>query len=802
MPRFADAALGIVAIVAVALDAGRLRADEPGAAVQDAEPAAAGAPAVGAGRDLYLEVFVNGRSTNLIVAFREDAAGRLAATPEELAAVGVAAAQAGPDGRAALDDLAGVEHLYDEARQALFLTVPDAARTLAAHSATARTRAPEVDPSGHGAFANYSLFASAGSDFSSLDDAFHGVSAAVDAHAYGPLGVISQSGVARLGADLEVDLIRFDTYWSRSDPATMLTHRVGDLIAGGLSWSRPVRLGGVQIQRNFALRPDLITRPLPSFRGSAAVPTTADVYIDNVLRASVEVGDGPFVLRDLPASVGAGSAQVVLRDAQGREVVAQLPFYASPALVAPGLLDFSVEAGFPRRGFADASFDYADELFAAATLRYGTLDWLTLEGHAEVGESLLAGGAGAVFALWSVGEGGVALAASEAEGRSGLLAAASIRLQRGRAAAFARSQRTVGDYRDIAAVSAPRNDEFGFLDAAPPRALDQIGFSFSTPFDPVSVSASFTQRVSAAGARNRIASLSAARPLGRRASLHVSSFADVDGGGFGVFAGVSFPLGGDRRGSTGVRAGPDGPTAFAETSRAATREPGAVGWRAQVAVGEDMRLAGEVIRRGDVAEARAAVATTPDGLTATASLDGSVGIAGGAAFAAHRIDDALAVVDIGTPGVEVFHENRSVGVTDAGGRRVVPHLRAYQRNRISIDPNGLPAAAVARSATVVVSPHARSGVTVDFGVATAPAAALIAFALEDGGPVPPGSRGRLVGGETEFVVGHGGEAYVEGLSARNAVTIRMPRGRVCTASFDHAPEDGAQPRLGSTTCRF
>ena len=46
-----------------------------------------------------------------------------------------------------------------------------------------------------------------------------------------------------------------------------------------LPWSRSMRLGGIQWRKNFALRPDLLTYPVASVRGTAVVPTvTASVY--------------------------------------------------------------------------------------------------------------------------------------------------------------------------------------------------------------------------------------------------------------------------------------------------------------------------------------------------------------------------------------------------------------------------------------------------------------------------------------------------------------------------------------------
>jgi outer membrane usher protein len=42
-----------------------------------------------------------------------------------------------------------------------------------------------------------------------------------------------------------------------------LTYRAGDTINGGLAWTRPIRIGGLQAQRNFGLRRFVITPPLP-----------------------------------------------------------------------------------------------------------------------------------------------------------------------------------------------------------------------------------------------------------------------------------------------------------------------------------------------------------------------------------------------------------------------------------------------------------------------------------------------------------------------------------------------------------
>ncbi|PMW75446.1 fimbrial assembly protein, partial [Pseudomonas sp. GW460-12-1-14-LB3] len=90
-------------------------------------------------------------------------------------------------------------------------------------------------------------------------------------------------------------------------------------------------------------------------------------------------------------------AQVVVRDTLGRETKTTLPFYSSNLLLQKGLLDFSAEAGFPRRNFGTESDDYVGDAMGFATARYGVADWLTLEGHFEGGVDLLNGGVGMAF---------------------------------------------------------------------------------------------------------------------------------------------------------------------------------------------------------------------------------------------------------------------------------------------------------------------------------------------------------------------------------------------------------------------
>ena len=146
----------------------------------------------------------------------------------------------------------------------------------------------------------------------------------------------------RTSSDNQAEALRLNTTFAYSDEQSLITYRAGDVMSSGLAWTRPIRMGGAQVQRNFGLRPDLITLPLPAAVGSAALPSTVDVYLNNIKTFSQDVGAGPYRINNLPVVSGSGTARVVLRDSSGRETESSLPFYASPNLLAAGLYDFSV----------------------------------------------------------------------------------------------------------------------------------------------------------------------------------------------------------------------------------------------------------------------------------------------------------------------------------------------------------------------------------------------------------------------------------------------------------------------------
>src|ERR687894_2722992 len=103
-------------------------------------------------------------------------------------------------------------------------------------------------------------------------------------------------------------------------------------------------------------------------------------------------------------------------------------------------------------------------------------------------------------------------------------------------------------------------------------------------------------------------------------------------------------------------------------------------------------------------------------------------------------------------------ENRLVGRSNRRGKLLIPSLRSFQDNRLSIDSTLLPADVEVARTDMVVRPADRSGVAADFGVRRVHAA-LVTLLDKLGRAIPLGSIAKVDGADDQ-PVGHDGAAYV------------------------------------------
>ncbi len=765
-------------------------------------------PALGEDRDnleeadlLQLEVYINDVTTGLIGEFHRTEDGRIMVREQELRDVGIKPnpAARNADGLIVLDRLPNVTHRYDEENQTLHFETTDDYREPRQLDARAKggkmdgEEEEELAESSIGAYANYRLYTSFHSEEFFSGPAFQGASGVFDTVGFSPLGHIDNSFLVKTNSGFDaLDTIRLSSSWNYHDQKSMISYRLGDLVSGGLQWTRPVYLGGVQIRRNFGLRPDLVTMPIPSFSGTAAVPSTLDVYTNGSRSYSTMIPGGPFEINNLPIVSGPGMARIVVRDASGREVAQDVPFFTSSKLLRPGLVDFSLDVGFARHYYGIYSDMYDSRLMGSATIRWGATEKLTLEGHAEGGGGLINAGLGATFAL---GRNlfSTALAYSTYEGQTGYQLAGSYEVKFDGWQFYLRSQRTFGTYQDIAAVTATNpltNDQSLLLPrnyARPAKAIDQLSLSFPV-FDLGRFSVNLANIENAGGRTNRVASISHSRPLfGGTAFL--SGYMDFgETSNYGIFLGFTRSF--DNRISASLSSSmtQDGLNLVTELRRHEDNRPGSYGWRIVDSEGQNTYRGAAASYRGKHGRVEASVQQMSDSSMASAAAEGAIVVAGGDVFFANQINESFAVVDVGAPDVEVFNNNRSMGRTGRSGKIIVPQLQSHLANTVNVDPVNLPVHHTLAETSRRVIPARRSGVVVDFKNKAAGNAALVGFLDPSGQPIAVGSLLILSHSNEEYTIGYDGQVFLEDLKAHNKVEITLPNGQTCHAAFNFTPK--------------
>jgi outer membrane usher protein len=281
--------------------------------------------------------------------------------------------------------------------------------------------------------------------------------------------------------------------------------------------------------------------------------------------------------------------------------------------------------------------------------------------------------------------------------------------------------------------------------------------------------------------------------------VYASGFYDLRGNvGSGVFAGLTFTFGDRDTGNLGYNRQDKSNTYSGQIQRSAVK-PGDLGWRVVDQEGDISRRLAEVQYLSGIGRVTGGIDQSGRDVAGRAGVSGSVVLGGGSAFLADRVYDSFAIVRADhLPRVPVLYENRPVAETRWDGRALVPQLRSFDANRLSIDSTGLPADIEVDRSVSVVRPGDRSGVVVDFGVRRS-LGALVRFALADGRPVPIGSVVQREG-QPPAPVGRDGRAYLTGLGPRNAVRIEIASDGTCEARFDFTPAAGDIPLIGPVRC--
>ncbi len=735
---------------------------------------------------LVVEVRINDQQTEEMLVVLRDQAGSFwldMADLDRLRLIPPPGAPLEQEGQrfAPIGGYAGADVRFEEATAMLFLQLPATAFQ------PLRISAPEQAGIGHqaaasGLFLNYQL---QGQRVSSVSSA----GTFTELGLFSRLGVITNTLATRHANGL-TRATRLDTALSRDFPQRLQTLTVGDSIADPGSFGSALRFAGVKIEKNFAMRPDLLTTPMLVASGTAVVPSAVDIFVNSQRVLSSDVLPGPFVIDNLPGITGAGNMRVVVRDATGREQVLVQPFYSSPNLLAAGLNQYSVSFGRVREDYSLRNFQYGPWT-GSGTWRRGLSDGLTVESHVEYlqGDAFGAG----LELVARAGHAGVAsltAAAGGGDSSRGWLTGLGFERQASRSSfAFNLSWATAGFRRAGEADFVSSRQKF--------RGVLQVGVNAGRLG---SVALAYAEQVSQDDSRSRTISLTQSTRVGRQGFLNFSLNRSIQArNATSAFLTYTQAFGAGGTFSAGAEGG-SGSGATREELRASVSQSAPVGvghgWRASVTRSGSYDAWWQ--QRYAAADLELQASRNFNQSGQSLQLRGGMSWLDGQFHAARTVDGSFAVVDVGgIADVPIYLENRLVTRTDARGRAVLPNLLSYEANQISIEPEDLPLNMAIRSPTLVVRPGFRSGVIAQFPVERI-APAVFRLVLPDNTPVPTGAEVRLNGGT--FLVAMDGFTYVTTLDHGVGGVATWEDNR-CSFRVEPPPSDDPLPDMGTIVCR-
>lgn len=757
----------------------------------------AGTEPLAAQESLLLDISINGRSRKRVLEFVQ-VQGRILANASDLLELDLILPENGDQGLIDLTSIPGWSYQLDLQGQAIQLKVPNSSL---APLQLSRTRASPTDlplRSDFGATLNYDTqFTRYNGQASS--------STLVDLRLFEDRGVFD-SGVLQTDNAYQKRTVRLNSTYTHSDEVSLRAYNAGDFINGGLSWTRPIRMAGVQMTTNFGLRPDLVTFPLPSMSGEVAVPSSVDIFVNGLHQLTSQVEQGPFEVTQLPASNGGGDISIVVKDASGRQTSQTLPFYTSTALLQPGLDSLSVELGTVRRRYASESNDYVDSA-ASVSYRHGMTSDLTLESHLETTSGLIMTGVGLDYLVGNLGVLSASAAVSNHVEKVGKqyelgFSHSTPSLSYGLSILHAD-----GQFSDIASVNddpMPRTTLRANL-GIPLPGIGSFGLVYAKKlvniydqYDIYDRYGSYTDEPTSVNTSTLSATFSTRLPW--QTFGYITAFHDFEGAtGNGVFIGVSIPIG--RRAMVSASSSVSGGSAYQTIQAQQTAvQQGDVGWKIAQQTGAQSRRTLGVDYKTPWALIGAETESGSDGNALRATARGAVTTMDGHLFASNSINDSFAVVDTdGLSGVTVLQENRTVGRTNTDGLLLVEDLRAYESNRLAIDPNDVPMDSSLDNVERKVRPRDRSGILVKFPISRSYGATL-RLVDEQNHPLALGSQVTLSGTGAKSVVGYDGLTFFDGLAAHNELKVQPPGKTPCLVAFEYQPQADSIPEIGPLTC--
>ncbi|MEB3866011.1 fimbria/pilus outer membrane usher protein [Acinetobacter sp. IK31] len=760
---------------------------------------------------LFLKISINSDISTDLISVRQDQDGKLYIRARDLKVLRVKMDEHTPDSQwVCINELKGIQFRYLENEQSLNLQVPSSMLTdysvdLNGQQITS-PHLLKMKPLNAAIF-NYSLYHTLTND----ENVFSGSAEGIFNSAIGNFS----SGVLYNGSNetsySHEKWVRLESKWQYVDPEKIRIYTLGDFISNGSDWGNSVRLAGFQWSSAYTQRGDIVTSALPQFSGSAALPSTLDLYVNQQKIYSGLVPSGPFDVKQLPFISG-NEVTLVTTDATGQQSITKQAYYFSSKILAKGINEFSVDVGVPRYNYGLYSNDYDDATFASGAIRYGYSNSLTLSGAAEASTDGLSNlGTGFAKNLFGFGVINADIAASQYKDENGYSALVGLEGRISKNISFNTSYRKVFDnYFDLARVSQIR-----YLKANQITSQPQNYLSYSALADEIfraGINYNFYAGYGAYLGYNQIKfsdnsykllSANLSGSLNKNWGFYTSAYKDYENHkDYGIYFALRYTPSTRINAITSVSSESGKTTYRQEINGFSDPQIGAFGWGGYVERDQDANQNNASVYASY--RARAAYLTgrynrIGENDQVAVSATGSLVAAAGRIFAANEIGDGYAVVTNAGPQSQILNGGVNLGATDRTGRFLISNLRPYQLHHIYLDPSYLPLEWDVTSTNQTAFVGYRQGTLVDFG-AHQVISGLVKLVDQNNSSLLPGYTVRI-NGQEDGVLGYDGEVFIPNLLKQNKLEVDLLDHGSCQVNFAYENNQYSAKKLGPYVCQ-
>ncbi|WP_447505586.1 fimbria/pilus outer membrane usher protein [Acinetobacter pittii] len=759
---------------------------------------------------LFLNISINSNASEDLVAVKQSKDGKLYIRSSALKTLRLKMDEHIPDNQwVCINDLNGIQFKYLENEQSLNLKVPSNMLTgysvdLSGQQVT-NPHLLKMKPL-NAAILNYSLYHTITND----ENLFSGTAEGIFNSAIGNFS----SGVLYNGSNensySHEKWVRLESKWQYVDPEKIRIYTLGDFISNSPDWGSSVRLAGFQWSSAYSQRGDIVTSALPQFSGSAALPSTLDLYVNQQKIYSGLVPSGPFDIKQLPFISG-NEVTLVTTDATGQQSITKKPYYFSSKILAKGINEFSVDVGVPRYNYGLYSNDYDDATFASGAIRYGYSNSLTLSGGAEASTDGLSNlGTGFAKNVLGIGVINADIAASQYKDENGYSALLGLEGRISKNISFNTSYRKVFDnYFDLARVSQVRYLKDNQINPESQNYLNYsaladeifragINYNFYAGYG---VYLGYNQ-IKYSDNSYKLLSTNLSGSLDKNWGFYASAYKDYENHkDYGIYFALRYTPSSKVNAIMSVSSDSGSLRYRQEIFGLSEPQIGSFGWGGYVERDQDANENNASIYASY--RARAAYLTGRynrfgDNDQVALSATGSLVAAAGRIFAANEIGDGYAVVTNAGPQSQIINGGVNLGETDKSGRFLIPSLMPYQVNHVYLDPSYLPLNWNVKSTDQKTVVGYRQGTLVDFG-AHQVISGLVKLVDENNSPLMPGYTVRI-NGQQDGMVGYDGEVFIPNLLKQNKLEVDLLDHGSCQVDFTYNSNQYTSKKLGPYVC--